>query len=90
LGIPTFELNYPDPEAVVGLWRLAWRYLTAPYRVVAPDGIAELMLVATVATLAAVLSRYYGLRRYVLLAALALWAFLCLSLILYWLGSPVA
>ena len=62
-----------------------WGYLLAPFRSVAPEGIAEMVLMVTLLTAVAFLSRYYGLRRLVYIALLAIWALLLFSLVLYWL-----
>ena len=82
----SLELRPPDPEAVAGLWRAVWSYLMAPFRTVAPEGIAELMALAAVASLVALLVRPYGLRRVVYLSLLALWVLLLFSLVLCWLA----
>jgi len=82
----SLELRPPNPEAVAGLWRAVWCYLVAPFRAVAPEGIAELMLVLVAASAVALLVRPYGLRRLTYLFLLALWALLLFSLVLYWLG----
>jgi hypothetical protein len=81
-------LRPPNPEVVAGLWRAVWGYALSPFRAVAPEGIAELMLVATLLTAVALLCRYYALRRLVYVALVALWAFLLFSLVLYYLGLP--
>jgi predicted neutral ceramidase superfamily lipid hydrolase len=81
-------LRPPNPEVVAGLWRAVWGYALSPFRAVAPEGIAELMLVATLLTAVALLCRYYVLRRLVYVALVALWAFLLFSLVLYYLGLP--
>ena len=80
-------LRPPNPEVVAGLWRAVWGYMLTPFRAAAPEGIAELMLVATLLTAVALLCRYYALRRLAYVALVALWAFLLFSLILYRLGS---
>jgi hypothetical protein len=80
-------LKPPDPEVVAGLWRAVWGYALSPFRAVAPEGIAELMLVVTLLTAVALLCRYYALRRLVYMVLVALWAFLLFSLVLYLLGS---
>jgi len=64
-----------------------WCYLVAPFRAVAPEGIAELMVLAAVASLVAILARPYGLRRVIYVSLLALWILLLFSLVLYWLGA---
>jgi len=82
----SLELRPPDPEVVAGLWRTVWGYLVAPFRAVAPEGMAELMLALAIASVVALLLRLYGLRRAVYLSLLGLWALLLFSLVLYRLG----
>jgi len=87
LPLPSsLDLRPPDPETVASLWRVVWYYLLAPFRVVAPEGMAELMFVLAVASIIALLLRLYGLRRAVYLSLLGLWAILLFSLVLYRLG----
>ena len=80
------DLRPPDPETVASLWRAVWHYLLSPFRVVAPEGMAELMFVLAVASVVALLLRLYGLRRAVYVVLLGLWTLLLFSLVLYRLG----
>jgi len=82
----SLELRPPEPEVVSGVWRALWEHVVGPFRTVAPEGMAELMLVLAVASLVALLVRPYGLRRLVYLSLLAIWALLLFSLVLYWFG----
>jgi len=89
-GLPplltSLELRPPDPEVVASFWRVVWSYVLAPFRAVAPEGMAELMFVLAVASIIALLLRLYGLRRAVYVVLLGLWTLLLFSLALYRLG----
>jgi len=82
----SLELRPPDPGAIEELWRTVWSYMLSPFRAVAPEGMAELMLALAVASVVGLLLRLYGLRRAVYLSLLGLWALLLFSLVLYRLG----